>query len=900
MIGSKKVIALCLTRLKDRVQSSIAVALNEIAVNNGYKLMVFDSGVDFYYNNKYDIGAKSIYDIINYDYVDAVVLLATFFHSKQIKSDIIEKAKAAGKPVIVIDEVYEGCFSITKDFSDAFKALISHIVCEHEAHDTYFMAGNEQDDPISDARIACYREVLEKNGIEFSYDNVGYGGYWEVPTTAVMEKLIKRERMPQAIICANDAMAIAVCEFLAEHGYNVPHDIIVSGFDGIPDAEYYAPSISTCKEDIPRLAQTIVAIIEESRMSGRRSGNYHEYYAPFTAESCGCHVVASDERRKIIGNMFHVTQESGSHETYMYGWIEKMLESSSVDHLTNMISECIEKNSFVCLNSNFLATMMGNNGCEECRSRISQEVMVISHSRDENNLIQRQECFDVKQMVPDVEAWLSDDSMYVLSALYVGDTVCGYIASKTHNAFVDSHKNNRIVRSINIALSIVSKNFQRRRMEQDIKRAAMTNAVSGLPNIKGATAWFNEFQADDKNRQKAISVSIYSMPKYKYIYENYGIEDIEQTVVLVAQSLKIANPADCLVAHTAEGEFVVVNYYNNPNDISTVIHNATTLFFTSIEAYNNSSGKEYYVEVNAGCTVINPGWEGSLASFVKLASAEMYKNRLKMGQGAAVKEEKSDADNYQALSILLEKNLFRYHFQPIVSAKNGEIYAYEALMRTDESIGMSPLEVLETAGAYKRLYEIEKATMFNVLERFALDHDKFGGRNIFINSIPNYSLLEEDNKRLCERYQKYIDEIVLEITESNTISDEELQALKRIGNINFNNQIAIDDYGAGHSNIVNLLRYTPKIIKIDRYLISGIEKDKNKQMFVKSTVEFAKINGISVLAEGVETYDEMITVIDIGVDFIQGFYTGRPTYDPVTEIDAEIKSQIMAANPLLY
>ena len=71
-------------------------------------------------------------------------------------------------------------------------------------------------------------------------------------------------------------------------------------------------------------------------------------------------------------------------------------------------------------------------------------------------------------------------------------------------------------------------------------------------------------------------------------------------------------------------------------------------------------------------------------------------------------------------------------------------------------------------------------------------------------------------------------------------------------------------------------------------------------MFVKSTVEFAKINGISVLAEGVETYDEMITVIDIGVDFIQGFYTGRPTYDPIEEIDAEIKSQIMAANPLLY
>lgn len=900
MIGSKKVIALCLTRLKDRVQSSVAAALNEVAVKNGYKLIVFDSGVDFYYDNKYDIGAKAIYDIINYDYVDAVVMLSSCFYNKQLKSEIMNKAISAGKPAIILDEVMEGCFSITKDFTQSYKELIRHIIKDHNVTDTYFVAGNEQDDEISASRISCYREVLEENGLEFSYENVGYGGYWAVPTTAVMQKLLEREKLPQAIICANDAMAITVCDILAENGFDVPGDVIVSGFDGIPDAEFYTPSISTCREDIPRLAKTIVDIIEDSRATGKTSGHYNEYFASYPTESCGCQSIDSSERRKIISNMFHVTQETGSHETYMYGWIEKMLESSSIDYLTNMISECIEKNSWACVNKDFVSTITALDDSEQSRGRISDEVMVISHFRDENNLVEKKELFASRQMVPYIDTWLEDDSMYVLNALYVEDIVCGYIAAKTNNVFVEAHKYNRIVRSINIALSIVLKNFQRRKMEQDIKRAALTNAVSGLPNVKGATAWFNDFKADPENRQKAISISIYAMPKYKYIYENYGIEDIEHAVSMVAHSLKIANPVECLVAHISEGEFVVINYYNNPEDISTVIHNATTLFYTNVEAFNSSGGKEYYVEVNAGCTVINPGWDGSLASFIKLASAEMYKNRLKSGQGAAVKEETTDRDNYHAFSLLLEKNLFKYHFQPIVSAKNGEIYAYEALMRTDESIGMSPLEVLETAGAYKRLYEIEKATMFNVLERFATEHEKFSGRNVFINSIPNHSLLEEDNKRLCERYQSYIDEIVLEITEQNTITDEELMALKRVGNVNFNNRIAIDDYGAGHSNIVNLLRYTPQIIKIDRYLISGIEKDKNKQMFVKSTVEFARINNISVLAEGVETYDEMLTVIDIGVDLIQGYYTGRPTYDPVVEINKDVKEQIMAANPLLF
>ena len=101
--------------------------------------------------------------------------------------------------------------------------------------------------------------------------------------------------------------------------------------------------------------------------------------------------------------------------------------------------------------------------------------------------------------------------------------------------------------------------------------------------------------------------------------------------------------------------------------------------------------------------------------------------------------------------------------------------------------------------------------------------------------------------------------------EHDTVSDAELQTLKHLGGNENGNVIAVDDYGTGHSNIVNLLRYSPQVIKIDRFLITDIQNDVNKQMFVRSTIDLARLNGIKVLAEGVETSAELRAFRDFAV-----------------------------------
>lgn len=896
MIENKRVIGVCVTKVQDSTRCEYIEYLYRLAAEQGYKLIVFNSFMDFYYQNTFDEGAKSVYDIINYDIIDALVILSTGFHNRAVVEEIKEKAKARKMPVLLVNDEAEDCYCVVGDYESAFKSVVNHVIREHGVTDTFFIAGNKEGDPVSAKRLQCYKEVLEENGIAFDENKVDYGEYWSEPTKqAVRRRIESGEKPPRAVICANDYMAMSVCEVLKEYGYRIPEDVIVTGFDGISAAGYFNPGLTTCNENLEGLAALSFDVLKRALDEKIPCGVFKNEFQPCISESCGCKRLAKQDFRGATVDLCRFVDEMEMHEDSMYAWIDRMLEVADMKVFYSSLAKHILKNSYVCLNQDFIATAMGNS-TERGSTRLSDGLVVIASKSEQD--IAKSDKINLADMVPNMQEWLQEDTLCVLTSIYVGNEVCGYYAVKTNALYDIRQRIKRVSQSMNIVFNATMSYLRQKNMKLSIENAALMNQVTGLPNLKGLAKWFEEFSANMENRKKPLSVSVYGLPKYTYIYENYGIEDVEEALRFVAEALRIANTTDCYIAHIAEDEFVVINYFSDTDSVSDTINSATSVFYSVVEGFNANSKKDYYVEINCGCTVIDAGWEGALESFIKIANSEMYMNRLKMGTGAAVKEKFTSKDNYKAFELLIEKNLFHYYFQPIVNAKNGEIYAYEALMRTDASIGMNPFEVLETAKEYNRLYEIEKATMFNVMERFVMEREKFGNRKVFINTIPGYFLNAEDNGLLVEKYGVYMGNFIFELTEQDTVSDEELNAIKRLNGEMTSNQVAIDDYGTGHSNIMNLMRYAPQIIKIDRFLIEDIHKNQNKQLFVRSTIEFARLNNIKVLAEGVETSNELRMVIDLGVDYIQGYYTGRPVPEPITEIDPDIRKEILDALPL--
>ncbi len=274
---------------------------------------------------------------------------------------------------------------------------------------------------------------------------------------------------------------------------------------------------------------------------------------------------------------------------------------------------------------------------------------------------------------------------------------------------------------------------------------------------------------------------------------------------------------------------------------------------------------------------------------------QSYRQLYNMGVREIYREKDIEIDKLNKFRRLVDRNDFVYNFQPIVNAKTGEIFAYEVLMRTGDDIGLKPLEVLKYAEISNMLYNVERSTFFNALAFYKENIDKFGDKKIFINSIPSVILPDSELEKLREMYADISENIVVEILENDDDDDNSIAAFDNLRSI-LNCNIAVDDYGSGYSNDMKVLNNNPNFIKIDMSLITSIDTDSKKQLLVSNLIKFGKRYNIKILAEGVETKEELAKVIELGVDLIQGFYTARPNKEIIPEIDSEISEYIIAEN----
>ena len=893
MLNGYKLIAVCLTKIQDEVTYEFIDALYQTVKGSDYRLLLFNSFSDLYHQNVYDEGAKSIYQLLNYDLVDAVIIKADTINDHQVIRDLIARAKERQIPVILLNMKAEGCYSIVPSYENVFSQLIEHVIKVHHKRKLYFLSGS-MGESNSMLREKIFRETLRDCGIDPQTAKVAYGEYWYGPAERAVENWIQSGDLPEAIICANDAMAVAACKVLKRHQIRVPEDMIVTGFDGVPSYQFHRPALSTCTRTSSVLAgkcrEMLTNILEKNKPPYRDI----EEYTLTIQESCGCRKQSHPDYQLCADRLCVSRWDTQRHEEFILSQVERVVETIDMGIIGNKLNSFILPDSMVALNSDFLAATRSNVKPDPGRP-FAEEMIVIS-SLDSNLDRHRYALYKSAEMYPHLEEAVSEDTMFLFQSIYVENNVCGYYIVKSKELLTDASKIHRVSKVMNLAFSLIISRMQQDHMSHSLEEMQYHDPVTGVLNLKGLVKRINELYPIWKER--AIAVSVYNIPKYQFIYENYGLKDVEETVQLTADALRMANPQDTVTARISDDSFCIINEAEDQGAAGLIINDSVRAFYRFIESFNKTQDKEYFVEVNCGCTTAAAGWNNDMKTYIKVAMGELYLNRLKQGGGKALKERKTAKDTYQLFETLLSENLFYYVFQPIVSAKTGEIYGYEALMRTPPEIGLRPDEILDIAEEYGRLYEVEYATFNNVLTYANGYLTLFKDKHIFINSIPGYFIEGKDKEQLVKQYSDQLSRCTIEITERDETTAEEISRIMNLTDQGEPCQFAVDDYGTGYSNIVNLLRYKPNVIKIDRYLITEIQNDVNKQMFVKNTVEFAEQNNIQCLAEGVETKEELETVISYGVDLIQGYYTAMPSEQVIQEIDPKIVKEILEANQI--
>ncbi|MFO0833967.1 MAG: GGDEF domain-containing protein [Phycisphaerales bacterium] len=226
-------------------------------------------------------------------------------------------------------------------------------------------------------------------------------------------------------------------------------------------------------------------------------------------------------------------------------------------------------------------------------------------------------------------------------------------------------------------------------------------------------------------------------------------------------------------------------------------------------------------------------------------------------------------------------------FQPIVDVTMGTIAGYEALTRPGPGNPFgNPGQLFDWAEQNNVLWETEGVTRGVSIEAAT---QWPAGVQLFLNNSPQVFADPRFADALLESVRRTPgltpSRIVLEITERSDqqhVDGLELQ-LRKLREAGF--QIAIDDVGAGTSGLNRIMALRPDWLKIDRELVEGIDQDRVKQNLMRFFVHFARLSGVRLIAEGIERREELVTLIELGVTYAQGFYLGKPgsreqTLDP--------------------
>jgi EAL domain-containing protein (putative c-di-GMP-specific phosphodiesterase class I)/GGDEF domain-containing protein len=311
----------------------------------------------------------------------------------------------------------------------------------------------------------------------------------------------------------------------------------------------------------------------------------------------------------------------------------------------------------------------------------------------------------------------------------------------------------------------------------------------------------------------------------------------------------------------------------NANQVKTVLlrlaHEIRTIFEKQLNESMVWSGD--LIELYAGTAVLDP------------STGRTAENLLYDAIKEAIYEARSNIDSeFRRLQVefrdILAWHKITAHYQPIVSLSTGNIYGYEALARGPQSSYFAtPNRLWEFAEKEKQLYALEKVARQRAIESFLPNNSNW---KLFINLNANVihdpQFTPGQTLTFLEKMNLTPENVVFEITERQSIDDYAsfTKALDHYRKQGY--RIAIDDAGAGYSSLQAIAELRPDYIKIDRSIIHRIDRNKIKEILLETLAVFAQKINCQIIAEGIETFEELEIVRRLGVHFGQGYLLGRP------------------------
>jgi diguanylate cyclase (GGDEF)-like protein/PAS domain S-box-containing protein len=427
---------------------------------------------------------------------------------------------------------------------------------------------------------------------------------------------------------------------------------------------------------------------------------------------------------------------------------------------------------------------------------------------------------------------------------------------------------------------------QRKQSDLMLTHMALHDSLTGLPNRTLALDRLSLALARTERHASSVAVLFLDLDRFKVINDSLGHNLGDQLLVAVAARLREAVRPSDTVARIGGDEFVVVC-----EDI-TVLEDTTRIAGRIADALAKPfdlRDEEVFLATSVGIA-LSSGPGDTPESLLRDADAAMYRakeggrNRYEVFDSSMRVEAVERLDMERALRRALERSEFRLFYQPVVQIRTETVVGVEALLRWDhpERGLLRPAEFISLAEETGLILPIGKWALWEACRQEQVWREANPDRAPLTIAV-NLSARQLAQPDVGEMVAGVLAStgtdpahVSLEITESILTGDTEatvtaLRALKALGV-----RLSVDDFGTGYSSLVYLKNFPVDTLKVDQSFVSGLGRDSEDSAIVAGVVGLAQTLGLTAIAEGVETEEQLQALRSLGCDLAQGYLFGRP------------------------
>ena len=441
--------------------------------------------------------------------------------------------------------------------------------------------------------------------------------------------------------------------------------------------------------------------------------------------------------------------------------------------------------------------------------------------------------------------------------------------------------------AIVVTLRVVQAVKDTNRAQKELRRGAMTDPLTGLPNRSLLLERINDLLRTSWSHDVQPTLFFVDLDRFKNINDSLGHAAGDEVLVKVARRLSNEAPPGATVARLSGDEYVVFDPASPSAAASTALGEQLLAIFR--EPLVLSHG-DVFITASIGVTAISATSSTTPEDLVRHADTAMYRAKDAGRNCIAVYDESMHERVAHRLTVetalyrALDRRELRLYHQPILDMKSGEVSGFEALMRWQQSDGtiVSPIEFIPIAEDTGTIVPIGSWALLEALTqlRHWIDEGVCGrAATMSVNVSPRQlgdanfpSIVSEALTR--SGVSPHL--LWLEITESMMISEPELAlaTLRRLRSLGV--RVALDDFGTGYSSLSLLQKFPLQRIKIDRAFVRGVADNPNDRSLVRTIVAMGRSLDLDMVAEGVETVHQLQVLSDLGCNKVQGYLISHP------------------------